>query len=415
MKIKSKPIPPIHKWINLPIFIFFICLSNTINAQIKAAGLHNVDLTEKLCARIDQRQLSSQEAYNQIAKILSSFNLQYNGRVLECENFGGKVVAFIDEGQRWIAYDAAFMKRVSMSNDWPALGILAHELAHHLLNHSMYHPSSLRSARFEELDADDWAGFALGKMGATKEQSLLFLNEISHPTCTLQSNSTHPCKDKRREAVEEGWAKAQLEKPQTIVQERIVQIDDRDGDGLSNAVDKCPDEFGPVSNMGCPRSDTNDVEINDNKLEKVLLDREAPLKAEPYESAKILRFAPKGTEVIIKAELEKYFMVESEGVIGYIYSGYISPEKKRATISGTIRDHKNNILIGATILIEGTHTGTISDIDGSFSLFYEFSEVDILLITNQKFKDKRILYKDFVNGMTITLDSEKKGLFKFKN
>lgn len=188
------------------IFSLFLCTYSALG-QIKAAGFHNVDLTEKLCARIEQRNLSMEKTSKMMAEILSVVNLRYNGKILECPNFGGKVLAFIDDGERWIAYDSDLMEKATENGSWAVKGILAHELAHHLYAHTLYDPRNLRMLRFEELDADNWAGFVLRKLGASKEEALQFLDQVDHPTCEHAEYVTHPCLEKRREATIAGWEK----------------------------------------------------------------------------------------------------------------------------------------------------------------------------------------------------------------
>lgn len=246
---------------NLAVTILIISgifYSTALHGQkIKAAGFHNVDIAEKLCGRVHQNHMGIQEASQTIAEILDVVNLKYNGRILECNNFGGKVCAFIEDGVRWIAYDADLMEQAA-SDNWSAKGILAHELAHHLLNHSLSNPGNLRLSRADELDADDWAGYILGKLGASLDESLLFLNTVDHPSCEMERYQTHPCKSKRIADVTKGWQKAKSERPKEIPVEVIkeVNLDDRDGDGISNEVDKCPDEYGSISNSGCPYHET---------------------------------------------------------------------------------------------------------------------------------------------------------------
>ena len=49
------------------------------------------------------------------------------------------------------------------------------------------------------------------------------------------------------------------------------------------------------------------------------------------------------------------------------------------TISGTVVDTQGESVIGANVLVKGSTTGTITDVDGKFSL--EASEGDILQIS----------------------------------
>lgn len=141
------------KKIEVVLFVFYLS-SISLQAQIRATGFYNIDVTKNFCDRIEQRNLSSQQSYQIIAEILGPTGLKYKGRILECEDFGGKVCAFIENGTQWIVYDAAFLRNVQSSSNWSAKGILAHELAHHLQGHTMDHVYNLSFARLEELEAD---------------------------------------------------------------------------------------------------------------------------------------------------------------------------------------------------------------------------------------------------------------------
>jgi hypothetical protein len=66
----------------------------------------------------------------------------------------------------------------------------------------------LRSCPAIELEADQFAGFALCKMGATLKQSQLAMYYISN----MASSKTHPGRLDRLAAIEKGWNKAQMQK-----------------------------------------------------------------------------------------------------------------------------------------------------------------------------------------------------------
>src|SRR6185312_2225684 len=83
--------------------------------------------------------------------------------------------------------------------------ILAHEIGHHLDGHT---EAGLKSCPAIELEADQFAGFVLGKMGATLQQSQLAMYYIS----TIASSKTHPGRYDRLAAIEKGWNKAKVQK-----------------------------------------------------------------------------------------------------------------------------------------------------------------------------------------------------------
>ena len=69
--------------------------------------------------------------------------------------------------------------------------------------------------------------------------------------------------------------------------------------------------------------------------------------------------------------------------------GMASAAISQKTISGVITDATNGEpLIGANVLVKGTDTGTITDIDGSFSL--QASEGDVLVISYAGYTDQMV-------------------------
>ena len=110
--------------------------------------------------------------------------------------------ATIQNGQRLILYSQNFMLNINNSTgtNWAGISILAHEIAHHLQGHTIGGSSSRPEL---ELEADEWSGFALAKMGATLEEAQKAVK--SH---TSNSGSrTHPPKSARLEAIAVGWTK----------------------------------------------------------------------------------------------------------------------------------------------------------------------------------------------------------------
>lgn len=124
-----------------------------------------------------------------------------SGQFMIRENVEVKsAVSFIKNKQRWVEYNPVFMTAIldSSVTRWSAVSILAHEIAHHLMGHTL-DPSSLSVGN--ELECDHYSGFILEKMGATLEEALaaMQLNE------NLQGSATHPPKNARLEAISRGW------------------------------------------------------------------------------------------------------------------------------------------------------------------------------------------------------------------
>lgn len=112
-------------------------------------------------------------------------------------------VAYIERGKRYIGYDPKFLKAISTSKqtDWARLGVLAHEVGHHVYGHTL---DEKGSSIPHELESDYYAGFILGLMGADGEQAKAFLDN----KYISEGGFTHPRKKVRFEKVAEGWQTA---------------------------------------------------------------------------------------------------------------------------------------------------------------------------------------------------------------
>jgi len=117
------------------------------------------------------------------------------------------VEATIKHHERYILYNPDFVNKVNEAtkDKWASIFILAHEVGHHLDGHT---EAGLRSTPAIELDADEFAGFVLCKMGATLGQAQLAMYYISN----MASSKTHPGRLDRLAAIEKGWNKAQMQK-----------------------------------------------------------------------------------------------------------------------------------------------------------------------------------------------------------
>jgi len=110
--------------------------------------------------------------------------------------------------ERFILYDQNFMKSVKLStgNDFSQWSILAHEIGHHLSGHTL---TSGGESHTQELEADEFSGFVMYKMGATLPQAQSAINKF----CSNEGSISHPPKKYRLLAVETGWYNAKNSSP----------------------------------------------------------------------------------------------------------------------------------------------------------------------------------------------------------
>lgn len=112
--------------------------------------------------------------------------------------------AAMAKGRKYILYNPLFIAilyKATGSNRWAPISILAHEIGHHLLGHTMQRTGSNPSI---ELEADEFSGFVLRRMGASLEDAQLAIRVASNRRAT----ATHPARFDRLESIADGWVKA---------------------------------------------------------------------------------------------------------------------------------------------------------------------------------------------------------------
>jgi len=148
---------------------------------------------------------SSADAEKIVSGIMDALGLEskFKIKVANVPN----VEATIKHHERYILYNPEFVNQVNevTKDKWASIFILAHEVGHHLEGHT---EAGLKSRPAIELEADQFAGFVLCKMGATLQQSQLAMYYISNIT----SSKTHPGRLDRLVAIEKGWHKAEMQK-----------------------------------------------------------------------------------------------------------------------------------------------------------------------------------------------------------
>ncbi|MDO8312945.1 MAG: hypothetical protein Q7T25_13505 [Sideroxyarcus sp.] len=105
-------------------------------------------------------------------------------------------------GERFVEYNPAFIAQLKMGtkSNWAVYSVMAHELGHHLQGHTLQPGGSRPSI---ELEADEYSGFILAKLGATLAESQTAMK-------TFGSNSasgTHPPTEARLQAIKTGWGR----------------------------------------------------------------------------------------------------------------------------------------------------------------------------------------------------------------
>lgn len=170
--------------------------------------------TLKLCTTLQTNSFSSNlDADSALDRILDVVGLSKNFVLAPCSDINN-AVAVSFKGVRYILYDPEFMSMLSRNtSNWTNLFILAHEVGHHVNGHSLdlvlyageiVDAPELKKKREQELEADEFAGFVLAKLGASLNQTTSSVSKLSNEDDTF---STHPKRDKRILSITKGFNK----------------------------------------------------------------------------------------------------------------------------------------------------------------------------------------------------------------
>lgn len=187
-------------------FILFFLIPIISLSQVKD-GL-------EICVSMQSNNFTSdKEADNALNQILSVIGVSKNFILIPCNQISN-AVATSYKGIRYILYDKKFMQLINeKTNDWSNISILAHEVGHHINGHTidltMYkivEPKTLKQRKDQELEADEFSGFVLQKLGASLSQAQSVMKNFS--TDENDEYSTHPSKSKRLNAIKIGYNKS---------------------------------------------------------------------------------------------------------------------------------------------------------------------------------------------------------------
>lgn len=111
--------------------------------------------------------------------------------------------AVVYNGKRYILYSDSFLSSINnaVHTDWGGVSILAHEIGHHLNGHTLIRGGSNPE---DELEADEFSGFVLRKMGASMAEAQAAIDLLSEE----ENSRTHPGKRYRLAAISKGWKSA---------------------------------------------------------------------------------------------------------------------------------------------------------------------------------------------------------------
>ena len=146
---------------------------------------------------------SDREAEGAVDRIVAVTGLRRNFSVRA--SAVANAAAAIRNGERLLLYNPEFMEDVEQrtGNRWAGISVMAHEIGHHLQGHTITGRGSHPPI---ELEADEFSGFVLQRLGASLEDAQAVMRLIS----SEDGSRTHPAKRERLTAIASGWRAARI-------------------------------------------------------------------------------------------------------------------------------------------------------------------------------------------------------------
>jgi hypothetical protein len=173
-------------------------------------SIHIISQSEVKTTSIQGNFNSDRDAKFAVSQIVLYCGLEPNFQIVEDYSIKN-ANAYIKKRERFVKYNPDFLKRIidSLHTDWAAWSVLAHELGHHLLGHTL----AKKTISYQhEIEADKFSGFILHQMGASLKESLICIESEGNP----HGSKSHPPLDERVKAITDGWRQAQSIKDKTI-------------------------------------------------------------------------------------------------------------------------------------------------------------------------------------------------------
>ena len=161
---------------------------------------------------------TADEPLDIIGRIVNVIGLRQNFTVRSADV--PNAAAVVSRGKRYILYNPAFINAINNASgtDWAGISILAHEIGHHLNGHTITGDGSRPDI---ELEADEFSGFVLQRLGASLEEA----QSAMRVAASLKASHTHPAKRDRLIAIAAGWnnANAQVSgiKPPSMTRRQV--------------------------------------------------------------------------------------------------------------------------------------------------------------------------------------------------
>jgi hypothetical protein len=162
-------------------------------------GKHEAPLSWTPSTRSNFASTSEAKYYAQ--EIIDVVGLKPNFEVMAAQVDNAAAVVY--GGKRYVLYNPTFINNLvrQTGNKWAAVSVLAHEIGHHLNGHTV---TSSGSQPAIELEADEFSGFVLRKMGASLSDAQAAMKVLASQT----ASRTHPAQYDRLAYIARGWQRA---------------------------------------------------------------------------------------------------------------------------------------------------------------------------------------------------------------
>lgn len=166
--------------------------------------------------------------------------------------------AVVYKNRQYIFYNPDFIQNVyaDTETDWAAISIMAHEIGHHLSGHTLLDGGSQPEM---EIEADEFTGFVLRKMGATLEEAQVAMRRLASPF----GSKTHPPREERLSAIEIGWSRADQQIARYFNQNKQFASNTTPADEMSSG-NTAPAPKPEKKKIDAPAFATYQVFINSN-------------------------------------------------------------------------------------------------------------------------------------------------------
>jgi Caspase domain len=154
----------------------------------------------------------SAEARQIVERIMGAIGLAANFEVRAAPDVANAQAMLENGGKdRFILYNPAWMGglKATVGDSWPEIGVLAHEIGHHL----QFHLDPDFGNHAAELQADYFSGFVMHKLGASLAQAQLAMAMIGAEEAT----ETHPARARRVQEIARGWQAAAANRGANVI------------------------------------------------------------------------------------------------------------------------------------------------------------------------------------------------------